>query len=251
MQNAMLSLLPSFVSIPFVAFTAVIFVCHRPVHDASFFPSLSLRLYQLVVRFLVAILFPSPESDIMSRWLRRLWSGREAKTPGAGGQEGATEKRRWSFWRPRECLPAAAAARGNPALACWAKCASDEDEPSQRAVAVGAAGAGLLADGHGTLRAAAVVIQTAFRGFLVTVFEYEYEYEYEYKYIFYIYYFKARKALKALKALIKLQALARGHLIRKQAVTTLRRMEALARAQATTIRARRSLVSRSPSTPLA
>ncbi|XP_042431392.1 protein IQ-domain 26-like isoform X1 [Zingiber officinale] len=148
----------------------------------------------------------------MSRWLRRLWSGREAKAP--GGQEEATEKRRWSFWRPRECLPSAA--RRNPAPAFWAKRSSDEDEQSHRAVAVAAEG--LPADGRGTtLCAAAVVIQTAFRGFL------------------------ARKALKALKALIKLQALVRGHLIRKQAVTTLRRMEALARAQATTIRARRSL----------
>ena len=51
---------------------------------------------------------------------------------------------------------------------------------------------------------------------------------------------QARKALKALKGLVKLQALVRGYLVRKQATATLRGMEALIRAQAT-IRAQKSL----------
>ena len=51
---------------------------------------------------------------------------------------------------------------------------------------------------------------------------------------------QARKALKALKGLVKLQALVRGYLIRKQATATLHGMEALIRAQAT-IRAQKSL----------
>ncbi|KAL5220541.1 hypothetical protein ABZP36_025254 [Zizania latifolia] len=62
--------------------------------------------------------------------------------------------------------------------------------------------------------AAAVKIQTAFRGFL------------------------AKKALRALKALVKLQALVRGYLVRRQAAATLQSMQALVRAQAT-IRAAR------------
>ncbi|KAG8086147.1 hypothetical protein GUJ93_ZPchr0010g11167 [Zizania palustris] len=66
---------------------------------------------------------------------------------------------------------------------------------------------------------AAVVIQKAFRGYL------------------------ARRALRALKSLVKLQALVRGYLVRKQAVTTLQRLQALMRLQASS-RAIREATSR-------
>ncbi|KAL6643738.1 hypothetical protein ACP70R_018504 [Stipagrostis hirtigluma subsp. patula] len=61
---------------------------------------------------------------------------------------------------------------------------------------------------------AAIVIQSAFRAFL------------------------ARRALRALKGLVRLQALVRGHAVRKQATETLQCMQALVRAQAR-VRARR------------
>jgi hypothetical protein len=52
---------------------------------------------------------------------------------------------------------------------------------------------------------------------------------------------QARKALRALKSLVKLQALVRGYLVRKQAATTLRRLQALMRLQARTASSRRSV----------
>jgi len=50
---------------------------------------------------------------------------------------------------------------------------------------------------------------------------------------------KARKALRALKGLVKIQALVRGYLVRKQAKATLHGIQALIRAQAT-VRSKRA-----------
>lgn len=74
----------------------------------------------------------------------------------------------------------------------------------------------LLADDK-ELSAAALVIQTTFRGYL------------------------ARKALFALKGIVKLQALVRGHNIRKRAKMTLRCIESLVQVQARVCEERRRL----------
>lgn len=53
---------------------------------------------------------------------------------------------------------------------------------------------------------------------------------------------KARRAFRALKGIIRLQALVRGHLVRRQAVATLRCMQAIVKFQAL-VRGRRVRIS--------
>ncbi|XP_074569090.1 protein IQ-domain 26-like [Curcuma longa] len=170
-----------------------------------------------------------------ARWCRSLWSGskqnrspcRDSSSYG-GAREERTEKKRWSFWRPRDSAYTSSSGSQNASTAAAIEVALFKSfyavsEKEQSKLAIAAANAAVTAAeaavvrlaGNGVIELAAIRIQTAFRAYL------------------------ARKALRALKALVKLQALARGYLVRKQAAAALRCMQALVRAQAA-VRAQKS-----------
>ncbi|KAK3148310.1 hypothetical protein QOZ80_3BG0293440 [Eleusine coracana subsp. coracana] len=159
------------------------------------------------------------------RWLKSFLSGRKDR-PGPPQAEAVPpptpREKRWSFRRP---VPAA----GKLAAAAETPAADMEFEQKKHAVAVAvataaaadaamaaanaAAEAARLSSRRASLPAsvvedaAAVRIQATFRGYL------------------------ARTALCALRGIVKLQALVRGQLVRKQANATLRCMQALLAAQ--------------------
>lgn len=170
------------------------------------------------------------------RWLRNLLGGRRDSTSKDKPSEQKKERRRWSFGRAKgkggevgansvkvsgkdgegdhEQVQSKHAMAVAAATAAAAEAAVAAAQAAAAVVRLTSNGRSLFNGGVSREEWAAIRIQTAFRGYL------------------------ARRALRALKGLVKLQALVRGHIVRKQAAITLRCMQALVRVQAR-VRARR------------
>ncbi|KAL1559811.1 IQ-domain [Salvia divinorum] len=122
----------------------------------------------------------------------------------------------------------------------------EDAEASKHAIAVAAATAAVAEAAVAAAHAAAAVVQLTTSGRNISGSRYGGRDEWaavEIQSHFRAY--LSRRALRALKALVKLQALVRGHLVRRQTAYAMRRLQALVRAQ---VRARavRALMSESP-----
>ncbi|XP_051115958.1 protein IQ-domain 26-like [Andrographis paniculata] len=162
-----------------------------------------------------------------TRFLKELFGmKRRIKDDSSNGVDKKEEKKKkWAFVKPGKVSSGSgrippdfawpsSLEQSKHAIVVAAATAAAADAAVAAARAAAAAVARLTGHGGEARFAAAVKIQTVFRGFL------------------------ARKALRALKALVKLQAAVRGYIVRKRAAATLHSMQALIRAQAS-IRARR------------